>query len=384
MNNVLQEPEIESTRNLIKYGEKAINASTVAIINLALLKELNKQHNPPSAFPRDRNPSGGHERNEANAVKNIKLFLITKEFVDNYDKTDDKEEFISDFKKRAVEIMGFSAEAGEESFTINFNKFMKDFVGTGESLEWIDKMKEEVRLREGQAFQGSGAQKKNEKLSNIKAALTSYEKDLDVARLESALNGALGTNNIKALTNNFNVFVFSLPANEEKGGDARDVVDENNKWVRNIAGKLEANQGVITENIGKAFNELFDFGYVEHIDSNSGVKDKNAIDEDIETLYKVSARHISYMFNAFGGLKELPQEIRDEVVDSFFAHIVNVGDKNQGWGQVTITSSERQTKPLDASIVKSEATKFVNLNDGNYKLTLNPQANIASSSSRTL
>lgn len=133
------------------------------------------------------------------------------------------------------------------------------------------------------------------------------------------------------------------------------------KWVSDIVQSLKTNTNY-TAKLGECFNNLYDFGYVEH-------KDPDEIAKDEQTLYKSTARHISYLFNAFGKLRFLSLEKSKEIKEKFFDEILvkssytdeqgkkRVWDsKGQGWQDREIDISGTK---LDKEHLKENVTKYL-------------------------
>jgi hypothetical protein len=301
----LKEDQIVAIKELSKYGIRAANAATIAVMSEEMVEVLNKQKNPPSSMPGARDKGGCHARDESGSMKNLRLFNAICDLAENYEDTlplVEKTRLISAFQAKIKTIMQYSSpNISDATVDKNFAEFTKEFLGQTIELKELSKL--------------------------------------------------------------------------------------NEPWINKLKTELKNENATYPPKIGEAFNNLFDFGYVKHDDEEEKSK-------DIKILYPASARHISYMFNAFSRLRTLPQTSRDKIIDKFFEQVVEKSEshtensggkskivwdiKGQGWGQAKIDvkkagSDEKERKSIDATIIKSEVGKFLgDFQDQNYKLNLNP------------
>ena len=92
--------------------------------------------------------------------------------------------------------------------------------------------------------------------------------------------------------------------------------------------KISIVQSINTKEIGKLFNDLFDF-------KQKTVKQINLTDP-LACLYEVTARHRMFMFKAFSNLDNLASSVKQKIMDSFYDKIIEQSiiesDNCQGWG----------------------------------------------------
>lgn len=92
--------------------------------------------------------------------------------------------------------------------------------------------------------------------------------------------------------------------------------------------KISIVQSINTKEIGKLFNDLFDF-------KQKTVKQINLTDP-LACLYEVTARHRMFMFKAFSNLDNLASSVKQKIMDSFYDKIIDQSiiesDNCQGWG----------------------------------------------------
>ncbi len=99
----------------------------------------------------------------------------------------------------------------------------------------------------------------------------------------------------------------------------------------------------ISINVGELFNDLFDFKQSKIRVLVSGEIDgqlvdngeKIALKDPLNCLYEVAARHLKFMFTAFGSLDDLPNAIKDNLILGFCNKIwdINVNSNGQGWSE---------------------------------------------------
>ena len=105
------------------------------------------------------------------------------------------------------------------------------------------------------------------------------------------------------------------------------------------------------EQIGRWFNDLFDFkqknivkaeaGEPDGLVTNVGGEKKIALESPEKTLYEVTARHINFMFIAFKHLCDLSNESKRGIIDKFIERVMSTSldakkDNSQGWGEYSI------------------------------------------------
>lgn len=124
-----EESDIQGLKNIIKYGQISANIPLIAKLQVALMKILNKR--PHAAEERKRNPSKEfHAREEADAMYNLRLFILLCDFIDRYNKNfnnDEKNKLIEDFRAEVKETMRISTPKLKNDDVVN-NNFLQ-FLG---------------------------------------------------------------------------------------------------------------------------------------------------------------------------------------------------------------------------------------------------------------
>ncbi len=109
--------------------------------------------------------------------------------------------------------------------------------------------------------------------------------------------------------------------------------------------KINLNKNIKAKEIGKLFNDLFDFKQNKIRQANTYEQDgqlvdhgtKIALHDPLACLYEVTSRHANFMFKAFNNLTLLSEELKLKIIDEFHEKIIekssNLADNCQGWGE---------------------------------------------------
>jgi hypothetical protein len=132
VSETFEEKDISKIRDLLKFGYCAISAKLITELEEFILETASKAEDV--AFPRSRNESGIHDRAEAKAMTNLRLFSKLHELTKNYYASgvdSEKPEMLENFKTEALEIMRLATPTLSKPETINakFSEFLKDFFG---------------------------------------------------------------------------------------------------------------------------------------------------------------------------------------------------------------------------------------------------------------
>jgi hypothetical protein len=128
-----------------------------------------------------------------------------------------------------------------------------------------------------------------------------------------------------------------------------DIISRSKSFFNNLLFNKDSKE-IHQNNIFKSVSNLFDFKHSEN----------QALPNVEPILYKVTARHLAIIFNAFPNLKSLDNENRDYIKNNFLDFVL----ENQGWNEYLVLINGKPT-PLNPDSFKKIIVSYL---DEEYKM----------------